>query len=73
MIQVINSYLVITINNYYTYNTINHKDLKFMDHKNMASAIGLDGVELVQFITIIDLQLHRSQELPSITKHPQMV
>ena len=62
MIQVINSYLVITINNYYTYNTINHKDLKFMDHKNMASDIGLDDVELVQFITIIDLQLHRSQE-----------
>jgi hypothetical protein len=62
MIQVINSYLVFTINHYYTYNTINHKDLKFMDHKNMASAIGLDGVELVQFITMIDLQLHRSQE-----------
>jgi hypothetical protein len=62
MIQVINSYLVITINNYYTYNTINHKDLKFMDLKNMASAIGLDGLELVQFITMIDLQLHRSQE-----------
>jgi len=62
MIQVINSYLVITINNYYTYNTINHKDLKFMDHKNMASAIGLDGLELVQFITIIDLHFNRSQE-----------
>jgi len=44
-----------------------------MDHKNMASAIGLDGVELVQFITIIDLHFNRSQELPSITKHPLMV
>jgi len=62
MIQVINSYLVITINNYYISNTINRKDLKFMDLKNMASAIGLDGLELVQFITIIDVQLHRSQE-----------
>jgi hypothetical protein len=62
MIQVINSYLVIIINHYYIYNTINHKDLKFMDLKNMASAIGLDGLELVQFITIIDVQLHRSQE-----------
>jgi len=62
MIQVINSYLVITINHYYIYNTINHKDLKYMDLKNTASAIGLDGVEQVQFITIIDLQLHRSQE-----------
>ena len=59
MIQVINSYLVFTINHYYTYNTINHKDLKFMDLKNMASAIRLDGLELVQFITIIDLKLHR--------------
>ena len=64
MIQVINSYLVITINHYYIYNTINHKDLKYMNLKNMASAIGLDGVEQVQFITTIDLQLHRSQELP---------
>ena len=62
MIQVINSYLAITINHYYIYNTINHKDLKFMDLKNMVSAIGLDGLELVQFITMIDLQLHRSQE-----------
>jgi hypothetical protein len=44
-----------------------------MDHKNMASAIGLDGVELVQFIMLLDQQFHRSQELPLITKHPLMV
>ena len=62
MIQVINSYLVITINHYYIYNTINLKVLKFMDLSNMASAIGLDGLELVQFITMIDLQPRRSQE-----------
>ena len=62
MIQVINSYLVFTINHYYTYNTINHKDLKFMDLKNMASVIGLDGVELVQYTIIIDPKYHKYQE-----------
>jgi len=50
MIQVINSYLVITINHYYIYNTINLKVLKFMDLTNMASAIGLDGLELVHLL-----------------------
>jgi len=33
-----------------------------MDLKNMGSAIGLDGVELVQYITILGLTLHRYQE-----------
>jgi hypothetical protein len=62
MIQVINSYLAITINHYYIYNIINHRDLKFMDHKNMASAIGLDGVELAQFIMLVNLKNYRYQE-----------
>ena len=73
MIQVINSYQAIIINHYYICNTINHYSLKSMDLKNMAPAIGLDGVELVQFIMLQDQQFHRSQELPLITKHPLMV
>jgi len=62
MIQGINYYQVITIKVFYISNIINHQNLKYMDHRNMASAIGLDGVELVQFIIQIDLQLHRCQE-----------
>ena len=62
MIQVIKLYPVTIINHFYTYNTINHQDLKFMDLKNMASVIGLDGVELVQYIIIQDPQYHKYQE-----------
>ena len=62
MIQVIRLYPVTIINNFYTNNTINHKDLKFMDLKNMASVIGLDGLELVQYIIALDPQNHKYQE-----------
>jgi hypothetical protein len=62
MIQVIKLYPVNITNNFYTNNTINHQDLKFMDLKNMASVIGLDGVELVQYIIIQDPQYHKYQE-----------
>ena len=62
MIQVIKLYPVTIINHFYTYNTINHQDLKFMDLKNMASVIGLDGVELVQYIIIQDPKYHKYQE-----------
>jgi hypothetical protein len=33
-----------------------------MDLKNMALVIGLGGVELVQYITILDPQFHKYQE-----------
>ena len=62
MIQVIKLYPVITINNFYIYNTINHQNIKLMDLKNMASVIGLDGVELVQYIIIRGPQFHKYQE-----------
>ena len=62
MIQVIKLYPVTIINHFYTYNTINHQDLKFMDLKNMASVIGLDGVELVRYTIILDPQYHKYQE-----------
>jgi len=61
MIQVIKLYPVTIINNFYI-NTINHQDLKFMDLKNMASVIGLDGVELVQYTIALDPQNHKYQE-----------
>jgi hypothetical protein len=44
-----------------------------MDLKNMDSVIGLDGVELVPYIIILDLRHHRFQESHLITKHPLMV
>ena len=70
MIQVIKLYPVITINHFYIYNTINHQNIKLMDLKNMDSVIGLDGVELVPYIIILDLRHHRFQESHLITKHP---
>jgi len=33
-----------------------------MDLKNMASVIGLDGVELVQYTIALDPQYHKYQE-----------
>ena len=62
MIQVIKLYPVTITKNFYTNNTINHQDLKFMDLKNMASVIGLDGVELVQYTMLIDPVYHKYQE-----------
>jgi len=62
MIQVIKLYPVTIINHYYTYNTINHYNSQFMDLKNMASVIGLDGVELVQYTIALDPQYHKYQE-----------
>jgi hypothetical protein len=44
-----------------------------MDLKNMASVTGLDGVELVQYIIILDPQNHKYQEWHLITKHLHMV
>jgi hypothetical protein len=44
------------------YNIINHQDLKFMDLKNMALVIGLDGVELVPYTIIRGPQFHKYQE-----------
>jgi len=38
----------------------------------MDSVIGLDGVELVPYIIILDLRHHRFQESHLITKHPLM-
>ena len=37
-------------------------DLKFIDLKNTASVIGLDGVELVRYTIIRDPQFHKYQE-----------
>jgi hypothetical protein len=44
-----------------------------MDLKNMASVIGLDGVELVRYTIILDPQHNKYQESHSITKHLPMV
>ena len=45
-----------------------------MDRKSMVSVIGLDGVELVLYIIIIDpIHHNRYQDWHLITKHPLMV
>ena len=62
MIRAINLYPATIINHFYTYNTINHQNTQLTHHKNMASVIGLDGVERVQYTIIPDPQYHKYQE-----------
>jgi len=62
MIQVIKLYPVTIINHFYTCNTMNHYNSQFRVYMNMASVIGLDGVELVQYTIALDLQYHKYQE-----------
>jgi len=62
MIQVMDSYPVLSIKHFYIYSTTNHQDLKFMHPKNMALVIGLDGVEPVRITIFLHLTSHKSQE-----------